>query len=410
MSGNKGLLMSFRKFEQDEELILFVREHTDLFAADDELTVSEIGDGNINFVYRIAAANGPSVIVKQALPYVRIIGEGWPLSQDRVRIEAESLLIAGKYCPDLVPHVYHFDAELCAIVMEDIGAQENLRHLLVERRRLPLLGEHLGRFLASTLFYTSDFYLDAYEKKEQVRGFINPDLCKITEDLFFMDPYCDHERNNINDFVREQAEALWDDEVLKREVAKLKARFLSQPEVLLHGDLHSGSVFASDTGTKVIDPEFAFCGPAAFDVGSIIGNLFLNFAGQSQQTGEQEERTAYQQWLLETAETVWTTFAEQFRALVSEHGTEPTLCQKAYLGWYLDQVFQDTLGYAGTEMIRRTIGLAHVADIETIEDLEKRAEAEKLSLAIGHALIVQRGEFETIRALKEFIESRYFSK
>jgi len=399
--------MSFRKFEQDEELIVFVREHTDLFAADDELTVSEIGDGNINFVYRITATSGSSVIVKQALPYVRIIGEGWPLSQDRVRIEAESLIIAGKYCPDLAPHVYHFDAEQCAIVMEDIGAHENLRHLLIERRRLPMLGEHLGRFLASTLFYTSDFYLDAYEKKEQVRGFINPDLCKITEDLFFMDPYCDHERNNINDFVREQAEALWDDEVLKREVAKLKARFLSQPEALLHGDLHSGSVFASETGTKVIDPEFAFCGPAAFDVGSIIGNLFLNFAGQSQQTGDLQERQAYRCWLLETVEAVWMTFAAQFRALVSEYGNEPTLCQNAYLDWYLDQIFQDALGYAGTEMIRRTIGLSHVADIETIEDMETRAEAEKLSLAIGHALIVRRVELVTINELKEFVENNY---
>lgn len=397
--------MSFRKFEQDEELIAFVREHTDLFAVNDELTVSEIGDGNINFVYRIAAVNGPSVIVKQALPYVRIIGEGWPLSQDRVRIEAESLIIAGKYCPDLAPHVYHFDAELCAIVMEDIGAQENLRHLLVERRKLPLLGEHLGRFLASTLFYTSDFYLDAYEKKEQVRGFINPDLCKITEDLFFMDPYCDHERNSINDFVREHAEALWDDEALQCEVAKLKARFLSQPESLLHGDLHSGSVFACENETKVIDPEFAFCGPAAFDVGSIIGNLFLNFAGQSQQAVEVEEREAYQRWLLETVETVWNTFAKQFRELVSEHGKEPTLCQKAYLDWYLKQVFVDTLGYAGTEMIRRTIGLAHVADIETIEDPEVRAKAEKLSLDIGRMLIVERSRFETVAALKDFVAS-----
>jgi len=401
--------MSFRKFEQDEELIVFVREHTDLFAADDELAVSEIGDGNINFVYRVAATNGPSVIVKQALPYVRIIGEGWPLSQDRVRIEAESLIISGKYCPDLVPHVYHFDAELCAIVMEDIGAQENLRHLLVERRRLPLLGEHLGRFLASTLFYTSDFYLDAYEKKEQVRGFINPDLCKITEDLFFMDPYCDHERNNINDFVREQAEALWDDEVLKREVAKLKARFLSQPEVLLHGDLHSGSVFASETDTKVIDPEFAFCGPAAFDVGSIIGNLFLNFAGQSQQTGELEERQAYQRWLLDTIEIVWSTFAEQFRALIGEHGREVTLCQPAYVEWYLAEVFQDTLGYAGTEMIRRTIGLAHVADIETIEEPEVRAVAERLSLSLGRKLIAERATFDSMNSLIDFVEHHYIS-
>lgn len=34
-------------------------------------------------------------------------------------------------------------------------------------------------------------------------------------------------------------------------------------QALLHGDLHSGSVFANDSGIKVIDPEFAFTGPRA---------------------------------------------------------------------------------------------------------------------------------------------------
>lgn len=399
--------MNFRKFETDEELVEFVSQHTNLFASDADLSVSEIGDGNINFVYRVSNQQGLSVIVKQALPYVRIIGEGWPLSQDRIRIEAEALQNAGRYCPDLVPEVYHFDQDLCAIVMEDIGAHENLRYLLIERRELPLLGEHLGRFLAQTLFHTSDFYLDPYEKKNQVSGFINPDLCKITEDLFFLDPYCDHERNSINDHIRLDAEALWDDSALKLEVAKLKAKFLSQPEALLHADLHTGSVFANKTGTKVIDPEFAFCGPIAFDVGSIMGNLLLNYAGQSALDGSAQSRHAYQVWLLETIATLWNDFSAEFVALINECGREQTLSQSGYVRWFMGEVFADALGYAGIEMIRRTIGLSHVADIESIDNLEVRAGAERLSLEVAQYLIKQRSEFNDIESVSDWISSHY---
>lgn len=48
----------------------------------DELQVDEIGDGNLNFVY-IIRFRDQAVVVKQALPYVRCIGEGWPLTLQR---------------------------------------------------------------------------------------------------------------------------------------------------------------------------------------------------------------------------------------------------------------------------------------------------------------------------------------
>jgi len=342
---------SFRKFSSDADVIAFARQHSDLFTADESLRVEEIGDGNINFVYRVSGDSN-SLIIKQALPYVRIIGEGWPLSQDRVRIEAEALQLEAKHCPDLVPRVYSYDAEQCAIVMEDIGAFENLRIVMVRRQKLPLLAEHLGRFLADTLFYTSDLYLDTYEKKSLVKGFINPDLCKISEELFFWDPYCDHERNSINEFIRADAEQLWQDNALKLEVARLKAKFLNQAEMLLHGDLHSGSVFANQSGTKIIDPEFAYVGPAGFDIGSIIGNYLLNVAGQANQSGDHVERSDYQQWLLEGVKTLWNTFEQRFLQHMQTETRDPSLQLDEYADWYMSELLADSLGYAGADRKR----------------------------------------------------------
>jgi 5-methylthioribose kinase len=59
-----------------------------LLPPDEPLRCEEIGDGNLNLIFRIVSANqrGRSVIIKQALPYVRLVGESWPLSPERARI------------------------------------------------------------------------------------------------------------------------------------------------------------------------------------------------------------------------------------------------------------------------------------------------------------------------------------
>ncbi|BBB25593.1 S-methyl-5-thioribose kinase [Amphritea japonica] len=390
--------MSFEKFNTDADVTAFARQHSPLFSDQDRLQVEEIGDGNINFVYRVFSDSN-SLIVKQALPYIRVIGEGWPLSQDRIRIECEALKLAAKNCQSVVPEVYGFAAEQCAIVMQDIGAYGSLRSALIERQKLPLVAEGIGCFLADTLFYTSDLYLGSIEKKALVQQFINPDLCKISEEVFFWDPYCDHERNNVNGLLRSDAEQLWQDVVLKREVARLKAKFLNQAEALLHADLHSGSVFANQSGIKVIDPEFAFVGPIGFDIGLIIANYLLNLSGQANLPGEQTERSDYQQWLLASIETIWDTFDQRFRDHIQQETQEPSLKLPEYIDWYMQELLADSLGYAGTEMIRRTIGVAHVDDVESISDPKKRADSERLSLVLGQILIKDRAGFRNIDQL-----------
>src|SRR5690606_20332056 len=104
--------------------------------------------------------------------------------------------------------------------------------------------------------------------------------CKITEDLIFDDPYTDSPNNQYNEAIRDAAENLRKDTALHREVALLRGKFLTQGQALLHGDLHTGSLFVTATSTKAIDPEFAFYGPMGFDIGAVLANLLLNYAGQ----------------------------------------------------------------------------------------------------------------------------------
>src|SRR5215468_871437 len=70
--------------------------------------IEEVGDGNLNLVFLIRGPGG-SLCAKQALPYVRLVGESWPLPLSRAHYEHIALVEEGKHAPDLVPVVHHFD-------------------------------------------------------------------------------------------------------------------------------------------------------------------------------------------------------------------------------------------------------------------------------------------------------------
>ena len=53
--------------------------------------VREVGDGNLNLVFIVTGAAGQAV-VKQALPYVRLVGESWPLPLKRAFFEYHALM------------------------------------------------------------------------------------------------------------------------------------------------------------------------------------------------------------------------------------------------------------------------------------------------------------------------------
>ncbi|MBC3214164.1 S-methyl-5-thioribose kinase [Serratia fonticola] len=381
------------------DAVEYARQYGQLADPQALVSADEIGDGNLNLVFKIRDADGVSrVIVKQALPYVRCVGESWPLTLDRARIEAETLLIHGALCPRHTVQVLHHDPELAVMVQEDLSDHHIWRNELVKGRYYPLAAGQLAEYLAQTLFHTSDFYQTAQLKKAEVSRFTNPELCQITEDLFFSDPYQDHERNQFDEALLPQVQALRNDAALKLAVAGLKHRFLSKAEALLHGDIHSGSIFVAEGKLKAIDAEFGFYGPIGFDIGTALGNLLLNYCGLPGLFGPRDAAAGREQRLQDVRE-LWLIFTDRFLALCHQHSRDATLALPGYAEQFLQQVWTDAVGYCGTELIRRTIGLAHVADLDSITDVEMRAECQRNALNLGRALIVNAPHIEHIDAL-----------
>lgn len=389
-----------------EEAISLARTIPDHFPADAALDCKEIGDGNLNLVFQVTDENnGRSLIIKQALPYAKVVGESWPLSLDRARIEREALQLQYRLCPGLAPEVYAFDDELAITVMEDLSDHTIMRKGLIEGAAYPRFAGHIGEFLARTLFFTSDLAMNPQEKKEQVKKFINPDLCKITEDLIFEDPYKLSANNNYPAYLEDEAKSLREDAALHLEVALLRETFLTRTEALLHGDLHTGSIFATPESTKVIDPEFAYYGPMGFDVGAVIANLLLNYASRPGWTIDAAARQETEERLLAMVSDIWREFETRFRKLWDEEAKDPMAGAPGYQDVYVGKILRDTAGFAGCKMIRRIVGLSHVADIDAIEDERLREQAQRKALAIGKELVkyhrnVKSGE-DILRLVKQ---------
>ncbi|WP_137157514.1 S-methyl-5-thioribose kinase [Rhizobium sp. FKL33] len=388
-------------------------------SAADGWTVREVGDGNLNLVFIVEGKKG-SLIVKQALPYVRLVGESWPLPLKRSFFEYNALVRQAERDPGMTPEVLFFDREQAIIVMEFLTPHIILRRALIEGQRLPKVGRDLGLFLARTLFRGSDLAMEARKRKEDLALFAdNVELCDITENLVFSDPYFEAQLNRhttpqLDGIVAE----LRADRDLKVEAQRLKHKFVAHAETLLHGDLHTGSAMVTPDNTRVIDPEFAFYGPMAFDVGMLLANFWMSYFSQSghEKAGDREEMRAY---LLGVVVEIWDVFRAEFahlwrterkgilyQAALFENRGDPLGAEQA-LDEVLHAIWDDMLGFAGIEIHRRILGLAHNADFETIEDADVRARCETKALKLGRHLAVNRHRIHglaEIHALAERLE------
>ena len=380
-------------------------------------TVKEVGDGNLNLVFIVTGDSG-SVIVKQALPYVRLVGESWPLPLKRSFFEYHALVRQAQRDPGMVPEVFFFDEQQAIIVMEYLSPHVILRRALIDGRQLPRIGCDLGAFCARTLFRGSDLSMQPRSKKADLALFAdNVELCDITENLVFSDPYFEAQLNHhttpqLDPLVAE----LRADRDLKVEAQRLKHLFSAKAETLCHGDLHTGSVMVTDSETRVIDPEFAFYGPISFDVGMLLANFWMSYFSQSGHETAPGERDGMRAYLLETVETIWNTFRAEFAALWRTERTGMLYQQTLFenrgdalgaeqaLNGVIDEIFHEMLGFAGIEMHRRILGLAHNADFETIDDLDRRAACEAKALKLGRHLAVNRQRIHGLKDIRDTAE------
>ena len=404
----------------------------------DEIEAVEMGDGNLNLVFIVASKRScndakdgkqqAKIIVKQALPYVRCVGESWPLTLDRAFFEYTALQAQKNACSEYVPNLYYFSKKDALIVMEYLAPPiQILRKGLIAGIRYNTMAYDMGIFCAKTLFRTSGFALSTTELRKRVEFWsTNSMMCALTEQVVFTEPYIVATNNHwTTPYLDDDKKAIENNTELKLAASKWKMKFVTNTEALIHADLHTGSVMCAnekDHQTYVIDPEFAFYGPAAFDTGAFIANLLLSFVSQSVHRHNDDTNSDYDEWILQQIIVFWNTFVEQFTTYwndpneytgfmydcFKDSNEQDRAVMKQCQDEYMQHFLCDTIGFAGMKMLRRIVGIAHVEDLQSITDFELRSACERRGLNMAQYFIVHgcdNSSFKSIEDVVAFVRS-----
>ena len=354
-----------------------------MFASEADLRIEEIGDGNLNTVYRVSDAVQPerSVVLKHAPPYIKILGPEYPLSIERLTYESRALDLYNRFTSGSVPKLYDFDAETAVIVMEDLQDAQVLRADLIAGSVDIGVAEQIGRFMGTVHSRTYIKNLDSATVQQYRQQFANTTMQSITADYVFTFPYTEHETNFWTAGLAPDVQRLKADTDFLQQAEDLKRIFLTAQQALTHGDLHTGSVLVQNNTAKVIDAEFAFYGPVGFDLGLYWANYLLSYFSH--------QDTVDVQSALKTAiAKTWHTYTLEFRTV-----------DAALEKQTLQQIFHEAVGFAGLEMLRRLMGAAHVKDIEGIADVPRKLRVERAALQFGTTLVKQHQSLRDMPAV-----------
>ncbi|MCQ4161626.1 S-methyl-5-thioribose kinase [Roseomonas sp. GC11] len=357
--------------------------------------VRDVADGNLNAVFLVDGPEG-GLCVKQALPYVRVVGESWPMDIHRAFFEARYIARVAPFAAGLAPRLHHYDDAQFVMVMDKLAPHTILRRALLEGRHMPRAAADLADYAARASFHTSDLAQPFERRFEDLLVFSRSlALQRITVDLVFTDPFAEHERNRFpRPHLTAWAAALREDAAVKDAVATLRRAYLGKPQSLIHGDLHSGSVMVTPEETRVIDGEFACVGPSGFDIGHVLAHFALAWFARPQ--GD-----PLRPLLAADMAVFWDSFRRRFLALwEGAEATGDAFPASHYPGpagaarmarqraAYLDDIFADARGFLAVEIIRRIIGFAQVADFQARAGEEERASAMASALAFARSLLV----------------------
>lgn len=378
-----------------EDAAEYAAEKLEIFAPGAALRCEEIGNGNINYVFRVwDEGSDASVIIKHADEAIRSNPER-VLGLDRGRIEAEILAWEYEQSPGMAPRVLLYDPVMGCLCMEDLSEYAIMRDQLCRHEIVPDFDESISGFLVNTLLPTTDIVLDPAEKKRAVAKYINPGPCKITEDLVFTDPFGDAARRNEVSpenyaFVMQH---IYSDRELRCRAGQLKDEFMNNAQALIHGDLHTGSIFVRGGDIRVIDPEFACYAPMGYDLGNVVGNLVLAWGNALVTLPDDDKKLDYMDWLEHTIAATVDKFSSKFRKAFAALARDPLRGGDDFRQWYLRDVLRYAAGVAGCETLRRVIGNAKVIDTTSIADDAARLRAERVLIICAKSFIMQMEGF-----------------
>lgn len=227
--------------------------------------IEKPGEGNMNVVLRLIMNSG-SLILKQSRPYVNKY-QDIPAPIERIDVEYQFYKnIEGAAVNDLVPEILAYDKDNYLLLMQDLGDGSDLTALYDQRKVAPEMIQSLLEFIQKV--HTQK--VDRYSK--------NLSLRKLNHQHIFVLPFMEDNGFQLDDIqfgLQELSLSYKTDTTLKSTIQDLGEQYLSDGDTLLHGDYYPGSWIHSEGRLYVIDPEFSFLGFPEFDLGVMAAHLVM---------------------------------------------------------------------------------------------------------------------------------------
>ncbi len=366
-----------------------------------EGTKEEDGDGFLNYVYRVTDGH-TKLVLKQSFRESKK-GGYTDLPPERGALEFDSIKLRRKIVPEYVPEPYFYDRENNVLAVEDVSPLQIMRFQLNRNRIYPGFAGKIADYMARSHFYLSEYYMDLELFRKLTVHFMNHKMRNVFDDLYFttknnelqaygkvVDPLY---RKDIMEYVADPA--------VIRERFLLREQYVRHGETFLHADLHTSNVLLDDRHMQVIDMEYTFCGPLAYDLGYFLCNLISQYicAGFRSFTNE-SERLRFRTWCLDTTEEI---FEEYCRIFLDCWKKDAKPMYRDEVGKLKDifvkRLLEDTIGFSANSNMARGPERPDVTypEYAALPSDEARRHAMTISVFFDYHSLLRRRQYSTIR-------------
>lgn len=375
-----------------------------IISAIGEGSLEEDGDGYINFVYRVSDGKW-KIILKQARKDGRVAALK-DMSLDRAALEYDYMKLGRVIVPEYFPELYFYDAENLVFAVEDVSHLKIARFQLNKSILFPKMAGQIAEYLAKMHFYTSDYYLDTETfRKLQVR-FMNARMRSVFDDMAFGNRDVDGSGKMGFELDPEYADYIRDlvfDPKVVLERYKLRDLFMRKAEVLLHGDFHTSNVFVDQEDLKVIDMEYAFFGPAAYDLGYQESHLLSQCACAAfRPFDSEEERLTFISYILASMQHLFADYCRIFFECWQEDAKAVYQGVEGMQEHIQKQLLKDMIGFcSSSNLFRCAGGHGNYPEYDDLTDAAAKRNATILSILMDHRMMLRREEYQNV---EEWIE------
>lgn len=422
--------------------------HATPVAADSSfsLTATDLSDGNMNHVWMLrnssslpcsadcvmsSSSCGPGVvIVKQALPHVRIL-PSVAMTPTRAMLEVDVLRLHGRTCSHLLPAVLHSD-HTCALLIQTylqgftVLRDALLRDCVCELKYSagcdcsppPDVCNALARYLTDAVLLPALCSQDASHAHAitpshaaqiaRVHGDTCARMCDLTRAVWFHSPYTEsggafpHSRTQhawvasmtqllrADGTLRSEAQHTCDDAGalqeertpaaqaadLHRAVAAVRRDFDTLKECVIHGDLHTGSMMVAPAASpgegqdthllRIIDAEFGHLGWAAMDTGTVLAHFICAYMHATARARMCASSEDALRWWRSRGAAILVLIPRLWTQLHARITDHAAAVNCIDASAWMRKHARDSVRVAAVEIIRRVAGIARISDFNCL--------------------------------------------